>query len=104
MSGWIQARQTRFTAYVTVYILIVIGALGLANWLANRHNKSVDTTSNKRFSLSDQTEKVVKGLKEDVKITYWDRTDGFQRAKDLLDRYDNISPKLTVNYVDPAKK
>jgi ABC-type uncharacterized transport system involved in gliding motility auxiliary subunit len=104
MTGWIKAKQTRFGAYVTLYILIVVGALGLANWLANRHNKSVDTTSNKRFSLSDQTDKVVKGLKEDVKITYWDRTDGFQRAKDLLDRYDNISPKLSVDYVDPAKK
>lgn len=104
MTGWIQAKQTKFTAYVTLYILIVAGALGLANWLANRHNKSVDTTSNKRFSLSDQTEKVVKGLNDDVKITYWDRTDGFQRAKDLLDRYDNLSAKLSVDYVDPAKK
>ena len=102
--GWIKARQTRFTAYVTLYILIVAGALGLANWLANRHNKSVDTTTNKRFSLSDQTEKVVKGLNQDVKITYWDRTDGFARAKDLLDRYDNLSAKLSVDYIDPAKK
>ena len=44
-SGWLQARQTRYTAYVTLYILIVIGVLGLGNWLANRHNKSVDTTA-----------------------------------------------------------
>ena len=46
--------NTRLTS--RLYLLIVIGVLGLANWLANRHNKSVDTTSNKRFSLSDQTE------------------------------------------------
>ena len=39
-TDWLQARQTRYTAYVTLYILVVIGALGLANWLANRHNKS----------------------------------------------------------------
>lgn len=103
-SSWLTARQTRFTAYATVYVLIVIGVLGLANWLANRHNKSVDTTSNKRYSLSDQTEKVVKGLKEDVKITYWDKTDQFQRARDLLDRYDTLSSKLAVDYVDPDRK
>ena len=60
-SGWLKARQTRYTAYVTLYILIVIGVLGLANWLANRHSKSYDTTSNKRFTLSDQTNKVVPG-------------------------------------------
>src|SRR3954447_6951499 len=102
--NWMTARQTRFTGYVALYVLIVIGALGLANWLAQRYNKSVDTTSNKRFSLSDQTDKVVKNLKQDVKITYWDKTSEFQKAKDLLDRYDTLSPKLSVDYVDPYKK
>ena len=102
--AWLQARQTRYTAYVTLYVLIVIGALGLANWLANRHNKSYDTTSNKRFTLSDQTSKVVAGLKQDVRVTYYDKTDNFARAKDLLDRYDSLSTKLRVDYVDPDKK
>jgi ABC-type uncharacterized transport system involved in gliding motility auxiliary subunit len=103
-TSWFRARQTQFTAYVTLYVLIIIGVLGLANWLANRHNKSFDTTSNKKFSLSDQTEKVVKGLQQDVRVTYWDKNSEFQRAKDLLDRYDTLSPKLTVDYVDPYKK
>lgn len=103
-TSWLTARQTKFTAYVTVYVLIVAGALGLANWLANRHNKSIDTTANKRYSLSDQTEKVVKNLNEDVRISYWDKTDQFQRARDLLDRYDTLSTKLNVDYVDPDRK
>jgi gliding motility-associatede transport system auxiliary component len=103
-SGWLKARQTRYTGYVTLYILIVAAALGLANWLANRHNKSVDTTANKRFSLSDQTSKVVHDLKQDVRVTYFDKTDSFSRAKDLLDRYETLSPKLRVDYVDPDKK
>jgi ABC-type uncharacterized transport system involved in gliding motility auxiliary subunit len=100
---WMQTRQTKFTAYVTLYILIVVGALVLANWLANRHNKSIDTTATKRYSLSDQTQKVVSGLDRDVSITYWDKTSEFQRAKDLLDRYDTLSPKLSVAYLDPYK-
>jgi ABC-type uncharacterized transport system involved in gliding motility auxiliary subunit len=103
-TGWLQARQTRYTAYATLYIAIVIGALGLVNWLANRHTKSYDTTANKRFTLSDQTSKVVKGLKQDVRVTYYDKTDNFARAKDLLDRYDAMSTKLRVDYVDPDKK
>jgi ABC-type uncharacterized transport system involved in gliding motility auxiliary subunit len=101
---WMTTRQTRFTAYVTLYTLIVLGVLVLANFLANRYNKSYDSTSNKRFSLSDQTDKVVKGLKQDVKVVYFDKPDAFSRAKDLLDRYDNLSTKLSVDYVDPDKK
>src|SRR5882757_8394020 len=103
-SDWLKTRQTKFTAYVTVYILIVIAVLGLVNWLAQQHNKSVDTTANKRFSLSDQTKKVVTGLKQDVKVTYFDKTSNFQQAKDLLDRYDTLSTKLSVDYIDPDKK
>jgi len=101
---WIKTRQTRYTAYITLYILIIIGVLGMVNWLANRHNKTYDSTANKRFSLSDQTEKVVKNLKQDVKIKYFDKTSEFGRARDLLDRYGNLSGKLSVDYIDPDKK
>jgi ABC-type uncharacterized transport system involved in gliding motility auxiliary subunit len=107
MSSFLKAKQTKFTAYAFTYTAIVLGALGLLNFLANRHNQSLDMTANKRFTLSDQTFKVVNGLKEDVKITYFDRTGAFSApggAKDLLDRYDNLSPKISVEYIDPEKK
>src|SRR5688572_28745988 len=103
-TSWLKTRQTKFGAYAALYILIVTAVLIMANWLANRHNKSVDTTSNKRVSLSDQTHKIVKCQQQNVKITYFDRTDSFQRAKDLLDRYDTLSAKVSVDYVDPDKK
>jgi ABC-type uncharacterized transport system involved in gliding motility auxiliary subunit len=102
--GWIKARQTKYTAYLTAYLLVVLAILSAANWLANRHNKSYDSTATKRFSLSDQTVKVVKGLKAPAKISYYDRTSQFTSARDLLDRYDNLSTQLTVAYVDPDKK
>jgi len=101
---WIKARQTKYTAYVFFYIVIIIAVLGAANWLANRHNKSYDSTANKAFSLSDQTIKVVKNLKQDVTITDFDKTSEFTKAKDLLDRYDNLSSKLKIVYIDPDKK
>ena len=107
MSSILKAKQTKFTAYALVYTAIVLGALGLLNFLANRHNKSLDLTANKRFTLSDQTLKVVNGLKEDVKITYFDRTSSFSSpggAKDLLDRYESLSPKVKIEYIDPEKK
>ncbi|MEP7364583.1 MAG: GldG family protein [Acidobacteriota bacterium] len=100
---FLQQKSTKYAAYATVYGLVIIGVLGVANFLAQRHNKSFDTTSNKKYSLSDQTEKIVKGLKTDAKITYFDKQSSFGSAKDLLDRYDTMSPKLTVDYIDPDK-
>src|SRR5208283_2058620 len=103
-SAWIKARQTRYAAYATLYIVVILAVLTAANYLANRYNKSYDATANKRFTLSDQTAKVVHELKDDVRITYWDKSTEFQHGKDLLDRYGNLSRKVLVEYVDPFKK
>src|SRR6266478_3705307 len=103
-SDWMKTRQTRYSLYLTVYLLVILAILGAANWLANRHNKSIDSTSNKKFSLSDQTVKIVKALAQDVTITDYDKTSAFTTARDLLDRYANLSSKLHVVYLDPDKK
>ena len=47
-------------AQAVVYSLIFLGILGAVNFLANRYNKSYDTTSNKQYTLSDQTAKIAK--------------------------------------------
>jgi len=102
-SRWIEARQTKYAAYVTVYLIVILAIISVANVLANRYNKSYDSTSNKRYSLSDQTAKIVKGLSQPATITYFDKTSSFPTAKDLLDRYTTLSPKIRLDYVDPDK-
>jgi ABC-type uncharacterized transport system involved in gliding motility auxiliary subunit len=101
---FLQARQTKYAAYAATYILIVLGVLSTINVLANRYNKAYDTTSNKRYSLSDQTAKIVKGLKQDANITYFAQSSRFREARDQLDLYANLSPKVHVKYVDPDKE
>jgi ABC-type uncharacterized transport system involved in gliding motility auxiliary subunit len=100
---FLKARQTKYAAYAGTYIAVVLAILATANVLANRYDKSFDATSNKRYSLSDQTAKIVKGLKQDATITYFDGPRGFAPAKDQLDLYSNLSPKVHVKYVDPDK-
>lgn len=100
----LKARQTRYAAYAALYIVVVLAIASVANVLADRYNKTYDGTANKRYSLSEQTAKIVKGLKQDATITYFDQTTRFQSAKDLLEQYANLSPKIHVQYVDPDKK
>src|SRR5439155_1805654 len=70
----------------------------------NRYNKTFDTTSNKRFTLSDQTQKLVRNLKGDATITYIDKSSGFESARGMLDRYKNLSPKIHIQYIDYQKQ
>ena len=100
----VSARQARFGATAGLYTIVVIAILVLANWLANRYNKTYDTTSNKRYTLSQETQKMVKNLKSDATVTYIDRSSGFESARGMLDRYRNLSPKIHVQYVDLQKQ
>lgn len=97
-------RQQKYSLYSTAYVVVVLAVLGLANYLANKNNKTFDTTSNQRYSLSEQTMKIVKGLSKDVSISYWDNQEGFQQAKDLLGQYTILSSRLKVEYLDAIKK
>jgi ABC-type uncharacterized transport system involved in gliding motility auxiliary subunit len=103
-TSFLKSRQAKYGAYASVYIIVILAVLGAINFLANRYTKSYDSTSNKQFSLSDQTIKIASGLKNDVKVTYFDDQTRFPQAKDLLDRYAALSTKLKVEYIDPVKK
>ena len=102
-SEFLKARQTRYGAYLAAYVIVVVLILGAINYLSSTHNKSYDATANKRYTLSDQTKKIVSGLNNDVNITYFQKASEFTRARDLLDRYSNLSNKVHVKYVDPDK-
>src|SRR5713101_4725946 len=101
---FLKSRQTKYGAYMGAYILVILAVLGAVNFLANRYDKSYDSTANKQFSLSDQTIKIVKGLKSDVQLTYFDAQNDFRTARDTLDRYSSLSPRLHVTYIDPERK
>jgi ABC-type uncharacterized transport system involved in gliding motility auxiliary subunit len=101
---FLKARQAKYAAYAATYVAVVIAIVATVNVLANRYDKSYDSTSNKRYSLSDQTVKIIKGLKQDATITYFDQASRYQSAKDQLDQYANLSHKVHVEYIDPDKK
>src|ERR1700692_4639127 len=98
-----EARQTKYAAYVTVYILVILCIISVANILGNRYNKSYDSTSNKRYSLSDQTAKIVKGLAPPASIGFYAKNSSSASARDLLGRSATLSPKIHVDYVNPDK-
>ncbi len=100
----VAARQARYGATSILYTIVVIAVLVVVNWLGNRYNKSYDTTSNKRFTLSQETQKIVKGLKSDATITYIDKGSNFDQAKAMLDRYKNLSPRIHIQYIDYQKQ
>jgi gliding motility-associatede transport system auxiliary component len=103
VTGRVGHRQVKYGTNTAVLVLVALGLAVAVNYLAYRHTKSWDFTKNQRYSLSDQTKKVVSGLKEDVKVTYLARSRELERGQDRLKPYEALSSRFTVEYVDPVK-
>ena len=97
-------RSTQYGSNTVVVLLLVLGILGVVNYLGKKHHKRFDLTTAQIFSLSDQSNKVVKGLKGAVKILYFDKEPSSQ-LNDLMAEYKGIDPsKIDFKTIDPWKE
>ncbi len=105
LTAWLRTRSARQGGNVTLASVAVLGLLVVGNWYTNRHSPQWDLTAAKRFTLSDQTKKILGNLKQDVKVVAFlpsRQEDTFTRGtKDLLQLYARQSPRISVEFVDP---
>ena len=96
-------RQLKYGSNTFVLVVVVLGILGSANYLTARHTKRIDLTKDQRYSLSDQTHKVLAGLKDDIRVTYFQRSRDMARGQDRLKEYQALSSRLKTEFVDPVQ-
>lgn len=94
-------QQVLSGANFAIYTLIVLALIVLVNWFVSNHDKTADMTPNKKYSLSEQTRKILRDLNKDVTIYAFDRQRGFSELRDVLGMYSTASDKVKVKYVDP---
>lgn len=95
-------RSSKLGANTVVMTVAVLAIVGFANFLGYRHHKRIDLTTEKLYSLSDQTRKVVSDLKKDVKVILFDKDDR-QGLGDQMKEYRNLSSRFTFERIDPQK-
>ena len=85
--------------------LVLIAALAGVNYIAVKKGKTWDLTKEKIFTLSDQTEGVLKGLKSEVKVQafYSSSEPEYTELDQRLRQYKAASDKVSVEFVDPLK-
>ncbi|HEY3138915.1 MAG TPA: Gldg family protein [Blastocatellia bacterium] len=95
-------RSSKLGANTVVLTVAVLAIVGFANFLGYRHHKRIDLTTEKLYSLSDQTRKIVSDLKKDVKVILFDKDDR-QGLGDQMKEYRNLSSRFTFERIDPQK-
>jgi len=96
-------RSSQLGTNTTVLALAVLVILGLVNFVSYRHHKRFDLTTEKLYTLSDQTKKVVGALTQDINIARFAKTPNDQ-LNELMSEYKNLSPHIKFQNVDPTEK
>jgi ABC-type uncharacterized transport system involved in gliding motility auxiliary subunit len=94
-------RSFKYSSHITLMSLIVFGIIILINVILIKHNFRWDTTKANLFSLSPQSKKIVRELKDDVQIKAFFRPGNQQRIRDLLEEYSNHSNRFKYEMIDP---
>jgi len=98
-------RGTFYGAISAATALIVILALAGLNYIVVKKPKTWDFTKDKIYTLSDQTNVLLKGLKDEVRVIafYAPNEPEFGELDQRLRQYRQRTDKLKVEMLDPTK-
>jgi ABC-type uncharacterized transport system involved in gliding motility auxiliary subunit len=96
-------RSSQQGTNTTVLSVAVIAILVIVNFVGFRHHKRFDLTTEKLYTLSDQTKQVVGGLQKDVTIVHFDKSAN-AALDDQMAEYTSLSRHLKFQNIDPQQK
>ncbi|MCC7441238.1 MAG: GldG family protein [Bdellovibrionales bacterium] len=104
VKGW--GRSAAYGLNSAVTVVLVVSLLGVVNFMANTMLGKIqlDLTKGGLHTLSDQTRKVVQGLKVDVQAVLFAKFGEKEQLRPLLENFAGLSQNFKLEYVDPDKE
>lgn len=101
-----RTRSFKYSTNALIYGAVIIAIVVLLNFIAGRDTKQWDMTSNKRYSLAEQSVKAIARLKSDINVYlfYRDIPEVRRHFSDLMKQYSYNNPKFKYEFVDMNKK
>lgn len=83
-----------------------VGILVFVGLIAQRHPLRLDLTESKRYSISEQSQKILESLKDEINIKgfYQAADPNRDRTRDLLETYRYYSKKFNYQFIDPDRE
>jgi ABC-type uncharacterized transport system involved in gliding motility auxiliary subunit len=100
------ARSTGLLAISGGTVVLVVGLLGVVNYIAYKNPKEFDLSREGIYTLSDQTLGVLGRLTDEVKIYafFAPQEPSYGTVQETLARYKTHAPKLSYEMIDPQSR
>lgn len=97
------SRQFKSGAYSSVITVIVIALVVVVNMVFNKLDLSTDLTSDSLFTLTKDSQKVLKDVKDDITIYYMvTKSEEQDYIKRVIKQYNKVSDHIKVVTKDPV--
>jgi len=94
-------RSTRYGLNAVLYSIVFILILCAVNYISSLHHTRLDLTTEKIYSLSTESQAVLKNLKQPLKLYGFFQGGANPQARELFATYAYSSPHVTFEMVDP---
>jgi len=108
--GFFSKRSSKLGTNTTVLVIAVLAILVFLNYLGYRHHKAFDLTTEKLYTLSDQTKKIVDSVRADVQVFMFAKPSDPEMQqqigamKDQMAEYQDLNHHIHFSVVDPQEK
>jgi ABC-type uncharacterized transport system involved in gliding motility auxiliary subunit len=99
-------RTLKYGSHASLFTVIVLAVVCILYSLAVQHNRRFDVTQAKRFTLAEQSIKLVQGLHYPIKIIgFYSLAERDREAfTDLAKQYTQYTDKLSYEVIDPDRQ
>ena len=99
-------RTLKYGSHASLFTVVVLAVVVLLYSLAMQHNQRFDVTQAKRFTLADQSIKLLQSLTYPIKIIgFYSLTERERETfTDLLKQYAQHTDKISYEVVDPDRQ
>jgi len=103
LQGAFAKRQARYGTGALIQLALWIAVLGMVNYLGVRHNWLKDLTQKHLFTLSEQTQEILRKLPGPVAVTAFFPSDASADDRRRLEIFAKTCPSFQLGFVDPDK-
>lgn len=97
-------RAGRYGSSALLSTALAVAILGMLGFLSTRYHHRFDWSEQGVHSLTDQSEKLLAGLEQDVEVVAFFPSLDVQGVRELLDRYAYAGERFHVTYADPVER
>lgn len=104
VASGLSKRTTQYGLNSILMSMIALAVVVVLNFIVAQHDIKKDYTKDKLHTLSDQSEKVLKGLKQEVRLRAFVGPNQIQEFDQILDKYTYVSKMVKKDYIDVDKE